>query len=303
MAVTGINAIETSFVNDYTSNIEMLVQQMGSKIRMACRNESFVGENADFIEQFGEATAVTRVSRHSDTPLNPIPFDRRWVFPTDKETADLIDKQDRLRQIIDPSNPFARAQAAAIGRAQDDEIIQKYFGTNQTGQTPSSTAVAFDSNNLIAANSLGMTIDKLRDVVQGLEEADVDFEMERVYCVLTPAQKADLLATTEVTSSDYNTVKALVRGELDTFLGMTFITSNRLPGGTKDNSGVTVAANTQRAMAFAGSGVGFGSWDEISSRMDERADKSYATQVYTKATFGATRLQEPKCWAIDSVHT
>jgi hypothetical protein len=40
---------------------------------------------------------------------------------------------------------------------------------------------------------------------------------------------SDLLGTTQVTSSDFNTVKALVQGSVDSFMGFKFISSNRLP--------------------------------------------------------------------------
>lgn len=299
--VTGINAITTSFVTDFTTNVELLVQQRGSKLRDKVRNESFFGKDATFMEQIGEAVAVERVQRHADTPLNPIPFDRRWLFPRDFETADLIDKQDRLRQIIDPNDPFALAQAMAIGRAIDDEIIDQILGDNQTGED-GSTVIPFDPNNIIAANALGFTIDKLRDVVSGMEDRDVDFMNDEIHCALTPQQKQDLLESTEVTSSDYNTVKALVHGEVDSFLGMKFVTTNRLLGASKYAGERTIAADTHRALIWSMNGVGLGMWDDISARMDERADKSYATQVYTKATFGATRVQEDKVWAIDSLH-
>ena len=98
MAVTGINAIETSFVKDYGTNVELLVQQMGSKLRDTVRVQSFTGESAAYIEQVGSVAAVKRTVRHGDTPLVPTPFDRRWAFPIDWEVADLIDQQDRLRQ-------------------------------------------------------------------------------------------------------------------------------------------------------------------------------------------------------------
>ena len=304
MAVTGINAIETFNVNDYTSNVELLLQQKGSKLRNLVRNESFVGENADFIEQVGLVAAVKRVTRHGDTPLVPTPTDRRWVFPSDYEIADLIDDQDKLRLIIDPTSPFAMAQAAALGRSLDDEIIEGAFGNNQTGQTPTSTTVAFTAGNLIAAGGTGLTIDKLREIRQGMAEAEVDFDLEMVHAIVTPAGLNNLLQTTEATSSDYNTVRALVHGQIDSFMGFKFTESNRLPGGVNYSATgtVTVAANTSRQLFFAESGLGCGMWNDISSRVDERADKSYSTQVYAKATFGATRLQEGKVWAADALN-
>ncbi len=33
---------------------------------------------------------------------------------------------------------------------------------------------------------------------------------------------------------------------------------------------------------------------DVMARIDERADKSYSTQVYYCATFGATRMEEEK---------
>jgi len=304
MAVNGINAIETSFVNDYTSNVELLLQQKGSKLRPTVRVESFIGENADFIEQVGKVRAVKRTQRHADTPLVPTPMDRRWCFPTDYEIADLIDKQDRLRQIIDPTSPFAMAQSAALTRGMDDAIFEGAFGSNQTGQTPASTSVAFDSNNLIAAGGTDLTIDKLREIKTGMLQAEVDFESEVVTGVIDPVQLENLLQTTEVTSADYNTVKALVQGDIDTFMGFKFITSNRLPGGVdySPDGSVTVAANTTRALFYAQSGLGLGIWGDVSTRIDELPTKSFATQVYACATFGGTRLQEGKVWAADALN-
>lgn len=294
--VTGINAIETSFVKDYGSTVELLAQQKMSKLRMSVTEQSFRGESAAFIEQVGEVAAQKRVTRHGDTPLVPTPMGRRWVFPTDYEVADLIDSQDRLRQIIDPTSPFARAQAAALGRAMDDELIAGILGDNKTGQD-AGTTTSFDSNMEVAVGSTGLTIDKLRSARELLLNNDVDVDDEEVYLALTPKQEMQLLETTEVTSSDYNTIKALVQGQINTFLGFRFICSTRLPGATNYNVSTTIyspSANEDTALFYTKRGVGLALWNDITARIDERADKSYATQVYAKATCGATRLQEEK---------
>lgn len=299
MAVTGVNAITTSFVKDYGTNVEMLVQQMGSVLRPYVYLESFVGEAAAFIEQVGEVTAKLRTERHADTPLTPTPMDRRWAFPKDYENADLIDKQDRLRQIIDPTSPFAQAQAYAIGRAMDDEMIERMLGDNKTGQNAEAN-VPLPASQQIAAGGTGMTIEKLRQTREKFLDANVDLDREMVCAAITPRQLTQLLSTTEITSADYNTVRALVQGEIDTFMGFTFKTSNRLKGASNYNGSFVPAANTETALFFTEKGVGLGVWNDISARVDERPDKSYATQVYTKATFGATRLQEDKVIAVDT---
>ena len=299
--VTGASAIETSFVDDYSTSVELLVQQRGSKLRNSVTVKNFTGKGAAFIEQVGVVDAQVKVSRHSDTPLIPTPYDRRWVYPVDREIADLVDDQDRLRQIINPDDPIAKAQAFAIGRSIDDEIIDQIMTANNTG-VDGSTSTSFIAGNAIASASVGMTINKLREAKYLLENANVDFDMEEVCCIITPKQKQQLLATTEITSSDYNTVKALAQGEVDTFLGFKFITSTRLSGGPGYVGSTAEVANTDLALIYAKSGVGLGIWGDVSARIDERPDKGYATQVYCKATFGATRLQEEKVISIATLN-
>jgi len=260
------------------------------------------GEAAAFIEQVGEVTAVQRTNRHADTPLVPTPMDRRWTFPKDFEVADLIDKQDRLRQIIDPTSPFATAQAASIGRAVDDEVIKQFLSSNKTGQD-AETDVPLPVSQVIPDDGAGLTIEKLRIAREKFLDANVDLDREVVYAAITPRQQAQLLATTEITSADYNTVRALVSGQVDTFMGFTFKVSNRLLGASKYNGIIVPTPDIESAQFFTGMGMGLSIWDDIETRISERDDKSYATQVYCKSTFGATRLQEEKCIRIDTLKT
>jgi len=78
---------------------------------------------------------------------------------------------------------------------------------------------------------------------------------------------------------------SLVQGNVDTFLGFKFIHCERLG---VDGSG------DRRCIAWAKSGMHLGMWNDITTKISERADKSYATQVYVKGTFGATRTEEKK---------
>ena len=59
--------ITTAFVNQFSSNVQMLSQQMGSIFRNTVDSESVTGEKA-FFDQVGSAAAVKRTSRHGDTP-------------------------------------------------------------------------------------------------------------------------------------------------------------------------------------------------------------------------------------------
>ena len=271
--------VTTAFVQQYSANIQMLSQQMGSLLRDKVRVESVNGKNA-FFDQVGSVTAVKRTSRHSDTPQIDTPHARRRVSLVDYEFADLIDEQDKVRLLIDPTSSYAQAAAFAMGRAMDDEIISAALGTAFTGETGStSTANA----NQIVHGSAGLTIAKLRTAKQTLDLNSVDPSIPR-FIIVGPKQITDLLGTTEVTSSDFNTVKALANGEINSFLGFNFIVSNRL----------SLSGTTRSCIAYAQDGIALAVGKDVQARIDERADKSYATQVYYCMSIGATRMEEAK---------
>ena len=281
--------ITTAFVQQYSSNVQLLSQQKGSLLRNAVRVESQVGKNA-FYDQVGSATAQKRLSRHADTPQLDTPHARRRVSLVDYEYADLIDDQDKVRTLIDPTSPYSQATAFAMGRAIDDEIVSAAFGTAYTGET-GSTSTTFPAGQQVGVGSpaAGLTVAKLVEAKQLLDENNVDPTLPR-YVAVAPEQLADLLNITTVTSSDYNTVKALVQGEIDTFMGFNFIRTERLD---------TNSSSNRLVLAFAQSGIGLAVGQDINTRISERADKNYATQVFLSMTIGATRIEDEKVVEIE----
>ena len=282
------NQITTAFVEQYSNNVQMLSQQKGSLLRGAVDVESVVGNNA-FFEQVGSATAQKRVSRHSDTPQLDTPHAKRRVSLVDYEYADLIDQQDKVRTLIDPTSAYANAAAFALGRSMDDEIIAAATGNAFTGAT-GSTSTALGSDQAITESGTdGLTIAKLRTAKEKFDLASVDPSLPR-FLVVGPRQVSDLLGTTSVTSSDFNTVKALVNGEVDTFMGFKFITSTRL----------AIASSKRLCLAFAGDGIKLALGKDVMTRIDERSDKGYSTQVYVCMSIGATRMEESKVVSIQA---
>ena len=275
--------ITTAFVQQYSNNVQMLSQQKGSLLRNSVDAETIVGKHA-FFEQVGSAVAQKRVSRHSDTP-----HARRRVSMVDYEFADLIDKQDQVRTLIDPTSSYAQAAAFALGRAMDDEIITAISGNAFAGETGSTTVALPSAQKITESGTDGLTIAKLREAKEKFDSASVDPSIPR-YIVVGPKQISDLLGTTQVTSSDFNTVKALANGEISTFLGFNFITSNRL----------TLASSKRLCLAYAGDGIKLALGQDIMTRIDERSDKGYATQVYVCMTMGATRMEEEKVVTIQA---
>ena len=280
--------ITTAFVQQYSNNVQMLSQQKGSLLRNTVDAETVAAKNA-FFEQVGQATAVKRVSRHGDTPQIDTPHSRRRVSMVDYEYADLIDKQDQVRTLIDPTSSYAQAAAFALGRAMDDEIISGITGNAFSGETGSTSVALPAAQKITESGTDGLTIAKLRSAKEKFDSSSVDPSIPR-YLVVGPKQISDLLGTTQVTSSDFNTVKALANGEISTFLGFNFVVSNRL----------SIASSKRLCLAYAMDGIKLALGQDIMTRIDERSDKGYATQVYVCMTMGATRMEEEKVVTIEA---
>jgi len=241
-----------------------------------------------FFDQIGSQSASVRTTRAADTLLNDTPHSRRMVTLADYEVADLIDDQDKLRMIVDPTSSYAQAQAFAIGRSMDDVIITAATGDAKTGETGGTTTSLPNAQKVLVnhgGSNVGLTIDKLREAKYIMDNNDVDPSIPRVM-VVGPKQIQDLLESTSITSSDFNTVKALVQGEVNTFMGFNFITSTRLA----HNTGTDV----RTCFAYAVDGITLAVAKDLTVRIDERPDKGYAVQVYACMSIGATRMEEEK---------
>jgi hypothetical protein len=282
--------VPTHFVQQYTTNVSLLLQQKGSKLRNTVTVGSYTGKAAKAVEQVGPVTAQKRTQRHGDTPLISTPADARWVFPTDYEWADLIDDQDKLRMLIDPQSAYAQNGAYALGRAMDDEIITGIFGTNKTGENGTTNTNFDTTNQRVAVNfgasgNVGLTVAKLREAKRILMKNEVDIDNEQLFVIITAKQHDDLLNEAQTISLDYNTRPVLVDGKISAFMGFNFVHCERIPN-TSDPY--------RRAVAYAKSGIHLGMWNDINTMISQRDDKGYATQVYVKGTFGATRTEEKK---------
>ena len=279
--------ITTAFIEQYKSNVFHLAQQKGSRLRDAVRSEQVVGK-AHYFERIGSTAALKRTSRHSDTPRVDTPHSRRRVTMESYDWADLIDNEDKVRMLISPDSEYAQAGAWAMGRAMDDAIIDAASG-NAFGGVAGGTTVALPSAQKIVHGSAGLSVTKLIEAKEILDANSVDPEEPR-FCVVTSKQLSDLLAITQITSADFNSVKALVQGDIDTFLGFNFIRTERLD---------TNSSSNRLVLAFAQSGIGLAVGQDIQTRISERADKNYATQVFLSMTIGATRIEDEKVVEIE----
>ena len=132
--------ITTAFVEQYSSNVSMLAQQMGSRLRGAVDVETIRGKHA-FFDQIGVTAAQVRSTRHGATPQINTPHSRRRVGLADYEWADLIDDLDKVRMLVDPTSSYAKAAAAAMNRAMDDGVESVFLMAEAQHQAVASRLV------------------------------------------------------------------------------------------------------------------------------------------------------------------
>lgn len=276
----------------FTRNVELLLQQQQPRLAGCVTTDSYTGEDAQVIKQFGPVefenfnSGTNPGDWKGDTVWSDIDHFQRWVAPSDFALSLPDAKGNNIRSLGDPRSSYVKAMHAAYARKHDDLIIAAATNPARTGNKDDIQATPLPASQIIADGNAGMTIAKLIEAREILLSAENDPNEER-FLALTQKQLSNLLLTTEVSSADYNTVKALVRGEVDTFMGFKFVPTERLlvTAGPPD---------VRHCIAWVKSGLHYGSWNNLESHIDQRADKNYVWQVWMSFTAGATRTQEQK---------
>lgn len=278
--------LPNNFILEFNAATELLLQVVPARLRGTVMSGTHTGEGASPVNQYG--TLEMREANTRFGPLNVTHIDvtRRWVYPTDYELAQQLDKRDLLRLIEDPKGPMAQAAALAVARREDLSIITAATATANIGKQGGSTETFDTATYQIASGSVGLTLDKMRDAMKRFMEANVDVRSERPTLLIGPEQWEDLLSSAEVTSGDFNRGYANETGIIPNLLGFQIIQTNQLP---------EVSAGVRGCLAYVKSGIHFGSWKDVENRVDERTDlEGIPYQMYTCMTHGVTRTQQGK---------
>lgn len=281
----------TVYAQAYAQNVMQLAQQKYSKLMPICYMKPNVKAKVFYQDQIGQWGMSVKGGRNVQTPNNDPNLARRMATMVDYHDARLLDRGDELRMLSDPRSAYTIAAAASLGRQIDQVIANAIIGTANYGETGTSTITlgtdAISGISHIAGTPATLTIARLLQCKQILDLEDVDTDDR--YMVINPYGLQQLLGTTQVTSSDFNTVKALVAGQLDTFLGFKFIVSTQL-----SSSGTTTTCFAMQKYGFA-----LGMSSEPIVRTDERTDLSYSWQVYYELNIGGVRLEEKRVVKLD----
>jgi hypothetical protein len=298
--------ITEAFVTQFADNIYMLSQQKGSRLRPYVRHETQAAKAKGY-DRIGAVDVVEKTGRHSNTPQLDTPHSRRWCFLKDYEWSDLIDDQDKIRILNEPTSEYVMAAMWSMGRKMDRVIIDAASAVIKTGEDIGSGADAPLPNSQRLAASDGTAFSNLNSktliaIKSKFGVNDIDDSI-RLHIAVNQRQIDGLLADDKVTSGDYNTIKALVRGEVNEYMGFTFHRTNQV-GVSADGLSASVSTGVvgtgsstdgfRKTVAWAEDGLILAVGKDMVSRISERADKSYATQPYACMSIGATRMEEEK---------
>ncbi len=284
--------LPSHYVQQFATNIQLLLQQKGSRLRNAVQTGSHVGKQASPVDQIGAVEMQSVTTRFGAMGRVDAAVDRRWVFPSDFDLPQLIDSNDKLRLLTDPSSMYVQNAVAAAGRKYDSLIIAALIGTSKTGETgATSTSLPTAQKitvNFGAAADVGMTVAKLREAKRLLMAADVDLESDELYCAIGATQHDNLLAEAQVISSDFNGgAPVLKEGKIMRFLGINFIHT--------ELSNSNLVSGDATIPVWAKSGAYLGIWNDTSTDISKRNDlQGLPWQAYVYMTAGATRIEEKK---------
>lgn len=290
--------LPTHFVQQYSSNVSLLLQQRGSKLRHAVTQGSHVGKAASIVDQVGSVEMQPVTGRFSPMGRVDAPMDRRWVYPNDFELPQSADTFDQLRTITDIQSTYVQNAVLAAGRRMDRLIISAFTGTAKTGESGSTSTIFTAANEvdvIVGGAASKLNVAKLREVKRMMMANHIDFESEQAYIGITAADHDALLGEIQVVSKDYNDGTAVLqKGKISSFMGFEFIFCELIE---------TVLAGTNEVTlpVWVKSGMHLGIWGDVESAVSIREDLSGRPwQVYTKMTAGATRVEENKVYAIES---
>ena len=211
-------SLSNAFVTLFDAEVKQAYQGKAMLVGAVRQRRGVEGSTVRF-PKVGRGVATARISQTDVTPLN-VGFSNVTCTLQDWNAAEYSDIFSQAKVNFDERSELVQVLGNAIGRRQDQLILDALTAATGTGTV----------SNDIGGTDTNLNVAKLRDAKRLLDRANVPPEGRHI--ILHASGLASLLSETAVTSSDFNTVKALVSGEINTFLGFTFhVMGDRTEGG------------------------------------------------------------------------
>lgn len=272
--------IPSHYATEFSTNWIHRAQQSTARFDAFVEDIQFNGERKRF-DRLQKLTATLRTTRKANTPVQDVSTDSRWCYRATFDLPNILAEEDarNLAPLVLPDSDIVKAHAMEYQRKLDSVAYDAARGdvmTGEAGTTPSS----LPSGQKIAHGSTGLTLAKLLSANEILDGADLEEGAMRILAV-APQQITNLLNTTEVKSADYNTVKALAEGKIDTFMGFKFVKSNLL----------TKTSTTRFCVAWV-KGAIKRCRGAIRTTIDRLPDRSNAVQIFSSWDLSACRVYD-----------
>lgn len=273
------NSVDTIYIDTFNSNLRILAQQGESNLTNWVQISRDQSKSVHF-DILGTMSMGAK-TRAMDTPIGDAPWTRRKTSVASRNAGDLVENSDIVQTITDPRSGISQVLAKAAKRDRDSIIIAAATGTAASDTDP---AIAFPAGQIIGNHTGEISFDLVTEVFEKFVTNDIDPDEAKVM-VIGPKQLRKLQQIVQYTSSDYVNVKALAeKGYTPNWMGFTWVVSNLL-GASGGVGTIDCFAMTKRA-------IGLHIPQDIFSRVEERADKSFAWQVYIEHTLGAVRVED-----------
>jgi len=285
MAIT----IDEVYIQTFESNIRHLAQQGDARLRPYVSEVSKQSEKHNW-ERLAAGAARQKTAARMVSPAggsgsgavdatDGLAYSRRVSVAETWDAGEVIEVEDPIQMLVDPKSAATQNLAMAMKRAFDDLIIDAALADALNGD---GTTTAFGAGQTVGGATTVISLDTILEVQELFTSNDVDPD-ERKVMVIGPTQQRKLMQLLEVTSADFQSVKALATGKLPNFMGFDWVVSNRLNVPT---------AGQIDCLAFTAKGIGLHVASDISAKVGERTDMSFATQLYTHMTIGAVRTED-----------
>lgn len=210
--------------------------------------------------KMGKGLATQRTAPSADAiPMN---VDHSLVTCTlqDWDANEYTDIFNSAEVNFDEVKELGGTIAGALGR-RDDQLKLDAMAAGTYSATPAAGEGGLVTAAIGGADT-NLNVAKLRAIKKLMDDREVP--MEGRHIVVSPAGMSGLLSETQVTSADYNSVKALVQGDLDTFLGFKFHVI-----GTRSEGGLALGAGDVRTgYAWHESAIGYANGIDMSTTVD-----------------------------------
>ena len=232
-------SLSNAFVTLFDAEVKQAYQGKAMLVAAVRQRRGVEGSTVKF-PKVGRGVATTRVTQTDVTPMN-VGFSTVTCTLSDYNAAENSDVFSQQKVNFDERSELVQVVGNAIGRRQDQLILDALIAASGTGTVA----------NSIGGSNTNMNISKLREAAKILNTKNVPSEGRNI--IIHANSLASMLEQTSVTSSDFNSVKALVQGEINQFMGFTFHVL-----GDRTEGGLPIDASSDRTLfAFHKDAIGY----------------------------------------------